>query len=72
MTCKEFKSAIEETLNMHFENWGWEGIMLELIMAHRAKAQEAYDFGYAEMAQTQIKLANKAHDYLTDRGYFDD
>ena len=57
---------------MHFDIWGWEGIMNELIIARRATAKQSLEDGYETISRIEIAQANRATDYLEDRGYYND
>lgn len=70
MTAKEFKQAFTEC-GYDFDIWGWDGI-LNMIACYAIREEEHFvKEGNDCLARVEAKRHQKIHEYLDNRGYFD-
>lgn len=69
MTLKEFKEAVNEISS--FDIVGWEGILAMIERTCWENSKEAKRLGCETVFERERERANKLHDILEERGYYD-
>lgn len=70
MTCKEFKEAMD-AVGMHFEVWGWEGILNTIACCSQYQAQELCRNGSLSAGEHLQAQSDRIEELLKERGYYD-
>ena len=69
MTQKEFKAALEKA-GMHWENWGFEGILNMIAVGCIHEEKDYLAHGMEAGAGMMRRRINAINEVLNDRGYF--